>query len=266
MESLEDTRENPSIYVGETARSVKERALEHWADYASGNSDSHIRKHWELHHQGQGEPQFRITVVGQFRDALSRQVAEAIRIMMRGSTLNSKNGYNRCSITRLVIDKQDTQTQHEDEDNSVEQAALDRMGKKRVAKDRVTREQYKDQMRNINNISKRNHEETVTFGTATQSKKKRKYTVLGKEWGNGCGENSTRRLEKESFLKDPVFITQKEGKLRQTAINIKIWSEEELWMRRTVIWDLIGGVVETVETSRQVIEELLSTDEKEESC
>ena len=33
-------------------------------------------------------------------------------------------------------------------------------------------------------------------------------------------------------------------------------------MRRTVIWDLIGGVVETVETSRQLIQELLSEVEK----
>ena len=121
--------------------------------------------------------------------------------MLRGSTLNSKNGYNRCSITRLVIDKQDSQTQYEDEDNSVEQAAFDRMGKKRVAKDRVTRAQCKEQIGNLNNISKRNHDETVTFGTASQSKKKRKYTVIGKEWGEKCGENSTRRLEKESFSK-----------------------------------------------------------------
>ena len=48
-----------------------------------------------------------MTVVKTFKDALSRQVAEAIRIMLRKNTLNSKNGYNRCSITRLVMEEKD---------------------------------------------------------------------------------------------------------------------------------------------------------------
>ena len=87
-------------------------------------------------------------------------MAEDIKIM-RGSTLNS---YNRCSITRLVIDKQESNSQHEYEDNSVEQAALEKMPRKRVAKDRLDRAQCKEQMGDINNISKRNQ--------------KRKYAVI----------------------------------------------------------------------------------------
>ena len=44
----------PSVYIGETARSVQERAKEHWDSYRSRDKDSHILKHWQLHHQSQG--------------------------------------------------------------------------------------------------------------------------------------------------------------------------------------------------------------------
>ena len=76
-DTLRDDRDTPSVYVGETSRSIKERALEHWKDY------------------------FVFKVVSQFRDALSRQVAEAIRIMLRQNTLNSKNGYIGCFLVIL---------------------------------------------------------------------------------------------------------------------------------------------------------------------
>ena len=47
----------PSIYVGETARSIQERVLEHWSSYRAGNADSHILKHMELHHILTDEPE-----------------------------------------------------------------------------------------------------------------------------------------------------------------------------------------------------------------
>ena len=39
-----------------------------------------------------------------FKTPLERQVAEAVRIQLRGSTLNSIGVYNRCKLTRLVVD------------------------------------------------------------------------------------------------------------------------------------------------------------------
>ena len=83
--------EVPSIYVGETARSVKERAKEHWEDFKSEKPDSHILKHWAMHHNSVGQPKFIMKVVQYHRSALSRQVGEAIRIQRRGGvTLNSR--------------------------------------------------------------------------------------------------------------------------------------------------------------------------------
>ena len=100
--SLKDGRENPSIYVGETARSISERASEHLADYRSGAEESHILKHWETHHAGVGEPKFRFEVVKFCRDALTRQVGEAT-----SKQAKAKAGYNRSGIARLTLKPED---------------------------------------------------------------------------------------------------------------------------------------------------------------
>ena len=76
--------EVPSIYVGESSRSLMERTREHWGAYRNGNSESHIRKHYLLHHDGEGDPEFVFKVVSQHSTALARQTREAVRIRRRG--------------------------------------------------------------------------------------------------------------------------------------------------------------------------------------
>ena len=66
---LSDNREMPSIYVGETARSISERVKEHWLDFERQFEDSHILKHWQNHHQGEGMPRFEFNIV-QNRDTI----------------------------------------------------------------------------------------------------------------------------------------------------------------------------------------------------
>ena len=77
-------QEEPSIYVGETARSIYERGKQHWEAWRSRREDSHIYKHMELHHGGKENPNFVFKVVQYHRSALSRQVGEAVRIRRRG--------------------------------------------------------------------------------------------------------------------------------------------------------------------------------------
>ena len=69
---LEDKRETPSIYVGESGRSLHERSREHWADFESKSEDSHILKHWVNHHGGQGTPEFKLEVLQGHSDKTSR--------------------------------------------------------------------------------------------------------------------------------------------------------------------------------------------------
>ena len=70
---------------------------------ASGPS---VTGHWFLDHPGEADPpKFRFRVIGSFKDAMSRQVKEAIRIQNRPGSLNSKGEFGGGGITRLVVEK-----------------------------------------------------------------------------------------------------------------------------------------------------------------
>ena len=96
--------DTPCVYVGESSRSIAERAGEHWDAYRARKPDSHIWKHHLVHQEGEGEPEMVFKVVGTFRSALSRQINEAVKIKNRGIlAVNSKGEYDRCRIHRLTI-------------------------------------------------------------------------------------------------------------------------------------------------------------------
>ena len=109
MEKYEAFKKQPGVYVGESARSIFERAGEHLRDAQSQKEDSHMFKHWKTAHPDLPEaPVFTIKVVASFQDALSRQLSEAVRIDLRGSNvINSKSEYSRCRVPRLRIDKEE---------------------------------------------------------------------------------------------------------------------------------------------------------------
>ena len=107
-EKTKEMGDRKGVYVGESARSIHERAAEHWSDCTSRKEDSHMIKHWLTSHQElQEPPAFRIKVVGSFKDSMTRQVSEAVRIELRGEgVLNSKAEFSRCRLPRLVIDQE----------------------------------------------------------------------------------------------------------------------------------------------------------------
>ena len=93
------------IYIGETSRSLAERCTEHFSDAASFSKKSHMVKHWMLTH---GEmdtmPPFKIKILKRYRDCLSRQVGEAIHILLsKDQLLNSKNEYIQNCISRITV-------------------------------------------------------------------------------------------------------------------------------------------------------------------
>ena len=71
--------------------------------------ESHQIKHWQLDHPDLEEPpKFNIKIISTFKDPLTRQVAESIRIERRGAEiLNSKSEYSRCNLPRLTIEKEE---------------------------------------------------------------------------------------------------------------------------------------------------------------
>ena len=71
--------------MGESSRSLYERAKEHVADKKNLAEDSHMIKQWALDHSDlKTPPKFRFEIIGSFRDAVTRQVTEAVRIEHRG--------------------------------------------------------------------------------------------------------------------------------------------------------------------------------------
>ena len=91
--------------MGESARSLFERSAEHWADAEAKKESSHMVEHANTAHRGEeGVPDFNFKIVKSFKTCLERQIAEAVRIQKRGMVLNRRGEYNRCNITRLVLD------------------------------------------------------------------------------------------------------------------------------------------------------------------
>ena len=216
---LEDRKEFPSIYVGESGRSLHERALEHWQDFEARQTDSHILKHWMVHHHGEGTPNFHIRVIKYCKDALSRQVGEAVRISYRGQTLNSKNGYNRSGLSRLVIEEKDEETlelPHTTDQPDPKGLPTLTGGWK---------------------AGKRDAGNPLVNQKSRKKRRKLKYAVMEDDWGLGDGEDLIRmeneEQAKKSFLKDGQTDCRA-GKLEKQT-TIKNWSESELICREIAL-------------------------------
>ena len=80
-------------------------------------------KHWLTDHSElETPPKFKIKVIGSFRDALSRQLSEAVRIDLRGGgVLNSKTEYSRCRVPRLVVNMEEWIKKKVEEKKELEQ-------------------------------------------------------------------------------------------------------------------------------------------------
>ena len=117
----------PSVYVGESARSLYERGKEHWRDFKNKHEDSHILKHHQIHHGGLGDPSFHLRPIKFLNAPLTRQISEAVRIERMGEDilLNSKGEYNRCTLGRLTIGEV---VEDNKEDNQISKLEEERRG------------------------------------------------------------------------------------------------------------------------------------------
>ena len=93
------------VYIGESSRSLHERAIEHVRDAGAFSVKSHIVKHWMTSHPSlPNPPKMSFKVTERFRDCLSRQVSEALRISWtEDSILNSKAEYGHNTVSRLSV-------------------------------------------------------------------------------------------------------------------------------------------------------------------
>ena len=105
MECMECPETSPTVYVGETARNVYTRGLEHLSVYRQrqrgGKKESFMHQHQEDRHQGE-EARFRTKVTGAYRDCLTRQISEAVHIRRSEiEVLNSKSEWHQPALFQV---------------------------------------------------------------------------------------------------------------------------------------------------------------------
>jgi hypothetical protein len=121
--------------------------------WEGGKEESHMLEHMAAAHREETIPEFRFRVVKRCKSALERQVHEAVRIEMRGNILNKKGMFNRCKLTRLVVDTEwdnkvweeswEPRTEPEmDEDSLRESQKAKRGSMEGAAKKRIMRESH----------------------------------------------------------------------------------------------------------------------------
>ena len=209
--SLKESKEQPNLYVGESARSLCERAGEHWEGALGGKEENHMLEHLSMAHRDEQTPSFRFRIVKKCKTALERQVREAVRIEMRGNILNKKGMFNRCKLTRMVVDSE------------WDQKVWEEAWEPRPGGD-VEEEILKTSVK-----SKSRQE-----GSSKEPKRARRDDS---SWGEECTEDDNKRAE---FLHASSHQQPKGG---SSQSKLKVFSGLE-WMMRELLKEVAHAVIE----------------------
>ena len=104
------------IYEEESSRSARIRGAEHLADLEKQRPKSVLLKD-KLNEHKEEEMRIRMEITRKFKDPLTRQANEAVRINSRsknpGELLNSKSEFNHPPLARVVVEKRKNWLQHQ---------------------------------------------------------------------------------------------------------------------------------------------------------
>ena len=104
--TCETTKNEMKVYEGETSRSIRVRTMEHLAALKNERADSVLYKHKKLEHINENV-EYGLEITGIFKDPLTRQANESVRIYNRKGTeiLNSKREFNHPPTARVMVEK-----------------------------------------------------------------------------------------------------------------------------------------------------------------
>ena len=165
-------------------------------------------------------PKFKFTLISSFKDALTRQIFEAVRIERGGvEILNSKSEFNRCRVPRLRIDQEswnsmrkkvvvveagqeeDEHAVHEVEDDDLLEMEI--LGKAEESGRRFD--------------AKRKQEDETAVKDEGRKKKKRKFDTLV-NWGEDTNrEDDTNGLD--SWLESSATPTEQSDVTREWLLE-----------------------------------------------
>ena len=93
------------VYEGESSRSARLRGKEHARGLKNKLESNMLYKHKILEHTDDENVEFKMEITGLFKDALTRQANEAVRIKNceKSEILNSKSRFNNPPITRITV-------------------------------------------------------------------------------------------------------------------------------------------------------------------
>jgi hypothetical protein len=100
------------VYEGESARSGRLRGSEHLRGFQKKDPKNVIFKHQQSDHPNE-MMEMKMVITGKFRDALTRQSNEAVRIQRRPNKtlLNSKSEMNHPPLARITVEKKQGKAQ-----------------------------------------------------------------------------------------------------------------------------------------------------------
>ena len=101
------SKEINRVYEGETSSLARLRGKEHLAGLRNKKESNMLYKHKILEHPEEENFSFKMEITGLFKDALTRQANEAVRIKncKKSEILNSKSQFNHPPITRFIVDR-----------------------------------------------------------------------------------------------------------------------------------------------------------------
>ena len=140
-----------------------------------------------MEHAG-AAPQFVMRAVSYHKTALSRQIAEAVRIRRRGgqgAILNSKAEYNRCHIPRLQLEEEEQEGARERmEQELLELAEEEQMESIDVWERLRSQDKAKEQRQNARVSKGAKHRIVGGEGSKLPKRKKLEHPIIGEEWGS----------------------------------------------------------------------------------
>ena len=111
-----------AVYLGETARSLWDRTLEHIKNLENRTEGSALWKQWSQFHPSDEAPEFTVKCTGSYKMSTERQIREALAIDAGDydRLMNSKKEYGANCVVRQVVVFRDTVVVEQNEQNESE--------------------------------------------------------------------------------------------------------------------------------------------------